>query len=386
MLYVDTSALVKLYFKETNSDRVASVLKTAFLDSRDSCLRIVDRSGRVSHGLYRRRRTHRRRDRRYSTIRGAIRRRDDRTGLLFVKREKELDRRNDGPVQRFRPRRRQQNDPRESLPRDFGREPGPAEWESMAKALGYPSPIGWHDIADLAAGDQGWAAHGHPEWGRFRWGHAHPDANSGFLTMVSEVYAALGKTDGITTEDLKNPEVTAFLQKIEGAVEHYGLYNDWIDDLMRVKGPQYLSAAVQYENTIIQSNLKHENKPDRHRHGRAFYASQRRAGKNQFRLGLSRARAVRPRCAWIEMDHSVYVLYFRPMGMAVDHHVKPRLGRVEIQVEKVVEHVKWSCGISNLSSRPTVVSKKSPAASTAFNVSSWRKSCAASLTAGPVCW
>jgi Ca-activated chloride channel homolog len=136
-----------------------------------------------------------------------------------------------------------------------------AMWEPMAKALGYPSPIGWHDIADLAAGDQGWAAHGHPEWGRFRWGHAHPDANSGFLTMVSEVYAALGKTDGITTEDLKNPEVTAFLQRIEGAVEHYGLSNDWIDDLMRVKGPQYLSAAVQYENTIIESNLKHENKP-----------------------------------------------------------------------------------------------------------------------------
>ena len=136
-----------------------------------------------------------------------------------------------------------------------------AMWEPMAQALGHPSPIGWHDIANLAASDQGWAAYGHPEWGQFRWGHAHPDANSGFLTVISEVYAASGKTDGIAPEDLKKAEVMSFLQKIEGAVEHYGLSNSWIDDLMRVKGPQYLSAAVQYENTIIQSNQGHQNKP-----------------------------------------------------------------------------------------------------------------------------
>ena len=136
-----------------------------------------------------------------------------------------------------------------------------AMWEPMAQALGHPSPIGWHDIAELAASDRGWAAYGHPEWGRFRWGHAHPDANSGFLTVISEVYAATGKTDGIAPEDLKKAEVMSFLQKIEGAVEHYGLSNSWIDDLMRVKGPQYLSAAVQYENTIIQSNQGHQNKP-----------------------------------------------------------------------------------------------------------------------------
>lgn len=136
-----------------------------------------------------------------------------------------------------------------------------AMWEPMAKALGHPNPIGWKDIAALAADPRGWATHGHPEWGKFRWGHAHPDANSGFLTIVSEVYAALGKTEGITTEDLKNPEVVSFLTEFEGAVEHYGLSNSWIDDLMHTKGPAYLSAAVQYENTIIETNQKHGNKP-----------------------------------------------------------------------------------------------------------------------------
>ena len=83
-------------------------------------------------------------------------------------------------------------------------------WEPMAVALGYPSKhLGWLDIAGVAAKPGGWSAYGHPEWGKFRWGHAHPDANSGFLSVVSEVYAALGKTDGITPEDLRSPRVTA---------------------------------------------------------------------------------------------------------------------------------------------------------------------------------
>ena len=136
-----------------------------------------------------------------------------------------------------------------------------AMWEPMARALGYPKPIGWQDIARVAANPKGWAAYGHPEWGKFRWGHAHPDANSGFLAIVSEVYAALGKTDKITPQDLKSPKVASFLQGIEGAVEHYGLSNSWIDDLMHTKGPSYLSCAVQYENTIIESNIKNQNRP-----------------------------------------------------------------------------------------------------------------------------
>ena len=136
-----------------------------------------------------------------------------------------------------------------------------AMWEPMAVALGYPNPLAWQDIAKLAANPKGWAAHGHPEWGKFRWGHAHPDANSGFLSIISEVYAILNKTDGITPQDLKDPKVISFLREFEGAVEHYGLSNTWIDDLMHAKGPAYLSCAVQYENTIIESNEKNKNKP-----------------------------------------------------------------------------------------------------------------------------
>jgi len=136
-----------------------------------------------------------------------------------------------------------------------------AMWEPMARALGYPDPIGWLDIERLAADPAGWAAHGHPEWGKFRWGHAHPDANSGFLAIMSQLYAVLGKTDQITVDDLKSDHVITMLGGFQRAIEHYGLSNSWIDDLMHARGPRYLSCAVQYENTIIESNAKHNNRP-----------------------------------------------------------------------------------------------------------------------------
>ena len=39
--------------------------------------------------------------------------------------------------------------------------------QPMATALGWPdTPIGWSDVLTLARDPQGWAAKGHPEWGR----------------------------------------------------------------------------------------------------------------------------------------------------------------------------------------------------------------------------
>jgi Ca-activated chloride channel family protein len=137
-----------------------------------------------------------------------------------------------------------------------------AIWEPMAQALGYPDkPVGWTDIARIAADPKGWAAFGHPEWGKFKWGHAHAEANSGFLTVISEIYASCGKTENLTVDDLKSPKVKKFLKTAESAIEHYGMSNSWIDNFMRTKGPGYLSAAVQYENTIIESNRKHGSTP-----------------------------------------------------------------------------------------------------------------------------
>lgn len=136
-----------------------------------------------------------------------------------------------------------------------------AMWEPMAVALGYPKPLGWSDLARISDDPKGWGRYGHPEWGSFKWGHAHPDANSGFLTVVAEVYAHTKKTKGLTVADLKDPGLVAYMKTVEHSVEHYGLSSVWLDSFMREKGPAYLSAAVQYENAIIEGNRKTQNKP-----------------------------------------------------------------------------------------------------------------------------
>ena len=50
-----------------------------------------------------------------------------------------------------------------------------AMWKPMAEALGWGAkPVGWAEILALAKNPTGWAAYGHPEWGRFKFGHTHP--------------------------------------------------------------------------------------------------------------------------------------------------------------------------------------------------------------------
>ncbi len=80
-----------------------------------------------------------------------------------------------------------------------------ALWRPMAEALGWPTtPIGWSDILALAREPAGWAARGHPEWGPLRFGHTHPEySNSGLIALFAELYAAAGKTRGLTLADLQ---------------------------------------------------------------------------------------------------------------------------------------------------------------------------------------
>jgi Ca-activated chloride channel family protein len=130
-----------------------------------------------------------------------------------------------------------------------------ATWKPMAEALGWPNqPVGWSDVLALAKDPQGWAAHGHPEWGSFKFGHTHPDySNSGLISLFAEVYAGAGKVKGLTADDVKDPKVAHFLEAIERSVVHYGSSTGFFGNKMFANGPQYLSAAVLYENMVIES-------------------------------------------------------------------------------------------------------------------------------------
>lgn len=137
-----------------------------------------------------------------------------------------------------------------------------AMWEPMARALGWPDkPIGWDDITKVAADPKGWASYGHPEWGPFRFGHGHPDfSTSAMLSVVSAIYAAAGKTSGLTPEDLKNPQVIEKLATLEKSIVHYGESSSWLTERLVTRGPAYLSAVTLYEANVVKANGKYKAK------------------------------------------------------------------------------------------------------------------------------
>ena len=70
------------------------------------------------------------------------------------------------------------------------------------------------DIA-LAKDPQGWGAKGHPEWGTFKLGKTNPNfSTSGLSATIAQYYAAVGKTEGLSLEDLKKPEVATFAKNV----------------------------------------------------------------------------------------------------------------------------------------------------------------------------
>ncbi len=130
-----------------------------------------------------------------------------------------------------------------------------AMWRPMAEALGWPGKaVGWADMLTLARDPQGWAGVGHPEWGRFRFGHTHPEfSNSGLISLLAETYAGANKKDALTLEDVRAPGTAATVAGIEAAVVHYGSSTGFFGKKMFANGPGYLNAAVSYENMVIES-------------------------------------------------------------------------------------------------------------------------------------
>lgn len=138
-----------------------------------------------------------------------------------------------------------------------------AMWKPMAEAIGWgKKPIGWSDILALAQSQKGWAGYGYPQWGQFKFGHTHPNySNSGLISLFAEVYAATGKTAGLTMADVEKPRTAQFLQGIESSVVHYGSSTGFFGRKMFAAGPQYLSAAVLYESMVVESYQNSQSLP-----------------------------------------------------------------------------------------------------------------------------
>ena len=135
-----------------------------------------------------------------------------------------------------------------------------AMWKPMGQALGWPDKaVGWADVLTLSKDPKGWASKNHPEWGSFKFGHTHPNfSNSGTLSVLAEAYAALGQTRGLSKEALTKPKVAPFMESIEQSVVHYGKSTGFFADKMLARGPSFLSAAVLYENLVVDSYTRPE--------------------------------------------------------------------------------------------------------------------------------
>ena len=138
-----------------------------------------------------------------------------------------------------------------------------AMWKWEAIALGWPNqPIGWSQIANLSTG--GWAAVGHPEltarFGVFKFGHTRPDSsNSGLDAVIAENYAGSGEHRTLTMSDVKNSNTNDFVANVESSIIYYGDNSSqnstgFFASKMFCNGPSYLSAAVMYENLVIEGN------------------------------------------------------------------------------------------------------------------------------------
>lgn len=135
---------------------------------------------------------------------------------------------------------------------------GIAIWRPMAEALGWPEKeIGWQTLVGLAADPKGWGRYGHPEWGKFLFGHSHPAyANSGLLAMASFVYGITGKTTTLTASDVYSAPVESALRTLEQNTARYGRSAPDLLKAMAQQGPNYLHAVTGYEAEVIRFNLE----------------------------------------------------------------------------------------------------------------------------------
>jgi Ca-activated chloride channel family protein len=135
---------------------------------------------------------------------------------------------------------------------------GIAMWRPMAEALGWPAtPVSWKRLIDLANDPEGWASLGHPEWGRLRLGHTHPQYSSaGLLFLASAIYAITGKTDGITAADIYDPAVEEALRTLAQNTAKYGMLTTDLLNAMAANGPAFLHAAAAFEEGTVRLNIE----------------------------------------------------------------------------------------------------------------------------------
>ncbi len=131
-----------------------------------------------------------------------------------------------------------------------------AMWREMAEAIGWPGKnLRWRDIFEYARDEWRWKQVAKPEWGNFKLAHTLSESsNSGLHAILLEAYAATGKFEGFSRIDAGRPEVPPFIRDVEKAVPYYESSTGFLARKMIREGRSALSAAIVYENLVLEAN------------------------------------------------------------------------------------------------------------------------------------
>lgn len=125
-----------------------------------------------------------------------------------------------------------------------------AMWESVLQREfgGNASAIGWKEVMQKALSNR-----------EFRFGHTQPfQSNTGLSAIVAQFYAGaldvFGRFRSLSLEHVQDSKVQAYVAGVQSTIVQYGESTNFYADTMLRNGPTNLSAAVLYENVVIEKN------------------------------------------------------------------------------------------------------------------------------------
>jgi hypothetical protein len=127
-------------------------------------------------------------------------------------------------------------------------------WKGRYEAYTARSPeVSLRTIRFAMHARNGWAMiAGRPEWGRFKFGHTHPNqSNSGLMTLIVLAYEFFGKTADVTVADIMSPEFQDYLTQFGQGVAGLSNSTGNLMKEMTLKGPTAYDALMVYESVAI---------------------------------------------------------------------------------------------------------------------------------------
>jgi hypothetical protein len=128
-------------------------------------------------------------------------------------------------------------------------------WKERADVLWGDNPGSnmWLKLHDALIDPNGWATYGHPEWGYVKFGHTDPlKSNSGFQAILLMTYGYLGKTSGLTSDDiLSNAGYQKWFLQLEDSISQFGDSTGTYTKDMVAFGPSKYDMIAVYESAAI---------------------------------------------------------------------------------------------------------------------------------------